>query len=189
MLFIILVFNLGVKLRIDLFRKDDNHHVLPHKGLIMKYLRNIGLVLLIILLLASCKKPQSMFSQGVSQGVSGQVLWYEGDLMPGFDKEPVVGKPIQREIYIYRATKMEQAEVRDGSFFSNIKTELVHKSSSDEEGRFIISLEPGTYSVFVKEKQGLFASRFDQSGIINPVTIGKSELVSLLIKVDYNAAY
>jgi hypothetical protein len=130
-----------------------------------------------------------MFSQGVSQGISGQVLWYEGDLMPGFNKEPAIGQPIQREIHIYNATKMEQAEVQDGRFYSNIKTELVQKTSTDEEGRFIVALEPGTYSVFVKEKQGLFASRFDQSGIINPVTIGKSELVSLLIKVDYKAAY
>ncbi len=130
-----------------------------------------------------------MFSQGVSQGISGQVLWYEGDLMPGIDKEPAVGKPIQREIYIYRATKMEQAEVYDGGFYSNIKTELVQKTSSDEDGKFIVALEPGTYSVFVKEPKGLFANRFDQSGIINPVTIGQNELVNITIRVDYKAAY
>jgi hypothetical protein len=79
--------------------------------------------------------------------------------------------------------------VQDGRFYSNIKTELVQKTSTDEEGRFIVALEPGTYSVFVKEKQGLFASRFDQSGIINPVTISANELVSITIKVDYKAAY
>lgn len=130
-----------------------------------------------------------MLSQGISQGISGQVLWYEGDLMPGFGKEPAVGKPIQREIFIYRSTKMVQAEVLDGGFYSNIKTELVKKISSDEEGKFIVALEPGTYSVFVKEPQGLFARRFDQSGVINPVTITANELVSILIKVDYKAAY
>jgi hypothetical protein len=130
-----------------------------------------------------------MFNQGVSQGISGLVLWYEGDLMPGIDKEPAVGKPIQREIFIYGATKMQQAEVLEGRFYSNIETELVQKTSSDEEGKFIVALEPGTYSVFVKEPQGLFASRFDQSGIINPVTITTNELVSMLIKVDYKAAY
>jgi len=130
-----------------------------------------------------------MLSQGVSQGISGQVLWYEGDLMPGFDKEPAVGKPIQREIHIYGETKMEQADVQDGGFYSNIKTELIQKISSDEDGKFIVALEPGTYSVFVKEPKGLFASRFDQSGIINPVTITTNQLVSMLIKVDYKAAY
>ena len=155
----------------------------------MKYLRNIGFVLFVCIMFASCKNTQSMLSEGVSQGVSGQVLWYEGDLMPGFDKEPAEGKPIQREIYIYRATKIEQAEVQDGSFYLNIKTELVKKIISDEDGKFIVALEPGTYSVFVKEPKGLFASRFDQSGIINPVTIGQNELVSITIRVDYKAAY
>ncbi len=155
----------------------------------MKYLRNIGIVLLVCTLFSSCKNTQSMFSEGVSQGVTGQVLWYEGDLMPGFDKEPAEGKPIQREIYIYRATKMEQADLQEGSFYSNIKTELVQKVISDEDGKFIIALDPGTYSVFVKEPKGLFASRFDQSGIINPLTISQNELVNLLIKVDYMAAY
>jgi hypothetical protein len=56
-------------------------------------------------------------------------------------------------------------------------------------GRFIVALEPGTYSVFVKEPDGLFANRFDQAGIINPVTIDRNELVNILIKVDYKAAY
>lgn len=130
-----------------------------------------------------------MLSEGVSQGVTGQVFWYEGDLMPGIDKEPAVGKPIHREIHVYKATKIEQTEVLDGRFYSNIKTELVQKTSTDEDGKFIIALEPGTYSVFVKEPQGLFANQFDQSGIINPVTIRQNELVSLLIKVDYMAAY
>lgn len=130
-----------------------------------------------------------MFSQGVSQGISGQVVWYEGDLMPGIGKEPAVGKPIQREIFIYYATKIEQTEVQDGRFYSNIKTELVRKTSTNEDGKFIVALEPGNYSVFVKEPMGLFANRFDQSGIINPVTITKNELVNMLIKVDYKAAY
>ena len=155
----------------------------------MKNLKNIGLNLLVFLLITGCKSSQSMLSQGVSQGVSGQVLWFEGDLMPGIDKEPAEGKPIQREIYIYKATTIDQAEVQEGKFYSNIQNELINKTSSDEDGKFIVELEPGTYSVFVKEPQGLFASRFDQSGIINPVTINKNELVSMLIRVDYKAAY
>ena len=130
-----------------------------------------------------------MFSQGIAQGISGQVLWFEGDLMPGIDKEPVKGKPIQREIHIYRATTMEQAEAHEGTFYSNIRTELVLTTMSDEDGKFIAALAPGTYSVFIKEPQGLFANRFDQGGVINPVTINQDELVSLLIRVDYKAAY
>lgn len=130
-----------------------------------------------------------MLSQGISQGISGQVLWYEGDLMPGFNKEPVAGKPIEREIHIYKATTIDQAEVLEGTFYSNINSELVLTTISDEDGKFIVSLDTGTYSVFVKEARGLFANRFDQGGFINPVTIRENELVRITIKVDYMAAY
>jgi len=155
----------------------------------MRNLRNIGWVIIILMLFTDCKNSQSMLSQGVSQGISGQVLWYEGDLMPGIDKEPVEGKPIQREIHIYKATTIDQTEVQEGTFYSDISTELVLTTLSDEDGKFIVALAPGTYSVFVKEPQGLFANRFDQGGVINPVTISQNELVSLSIKVDYKAAY
>lgn len=155
----------------------------------MKNLKILSLLLFVPLLIISCRTPQSMFSDGVSQGISGQILWYEGDLMPGIGKEPAEGKPIQREILIYEATSPDLAEVHEGQFYSGLKSKLVQKAISDEDGRFIVALEPGTYSVFIKEPEGLFANRFDQAGIINPVTIKRNELVNILIKVDYKAAY
>jgi len=130
-----------------------------------------------------------MLSKGVSQGIAGQVLWYEGDLMPGIDKEPIEGKPIQREVYIYEATLQSQGDISDGVFYKNIKTKLILKVMTDEDGKFIIGLDPGTYSVFVEESSGLFASRFDKDGIINPITIGANELSNMLIRVNYKAAY
>ena len=87
------------------------------------------------------------------------------------------------------AARIDQAEVDEGIFYSNIKTEHVLTTRSDVDGKFIVSLAPGTYSVFIKEPQGLFANRFDQGGIINPVTINQNELVNLIIRVDYKAAY
>lgn len=130
-----------------------------------------------------------MFSTGVSQGLSGKVVWYEGDLMPGIDKETVEGRPIQREVYIYKATHMDQADVHEGFFYSNLKTNLVLKLNTDEEGTFIAALEPGMYSVFIKESEGLFANTFNEDGYINPVTIQENELVNVVIRVDYKAAY
>ena len=155
----------------------------------MKNLKILSLILFVPMLIISCKTPQSMLSEGVSQGITGQVMWYEGDLMPGIGKEPAEGKPIQREIFIYEATSPDQAEVHEGQFYSGLKSKLVQTVNSDEDGRFIVALEPGTYSVFVNEPEGLFANRFDQAGIINPVTINRNELVNILIKVDYKAAY
>jgi hypothetical protein len=130
-----------------------------------------------------------MFSQGVSQGVSGTVLWYEGDLMPGMDKKPVEGLPIQREIHIYELTNLNQAKIREDYFYYELETRLVQKVTSNEEGKFIVALDPGTYSLFVKEPKGLFANKFDQNGHLNPITIQPNELITLRIRVDYQAAY
>jgi len=155
----------------------------------MRNCLRLFVIIIGIACLSGCKNPQSMFSQGISQGISGRVLWYEGDLMPGIDKPPAEGKPIKREIHIYEATKLEDADVSDGQFYSNLKTKLVFSVISDEEGKFMAALDPGTYSVFVKEPKGLFANSFDQNGIINPVTVSPNELVQVRIRVDYMAAY
>lgn len=140
-------------------------------------------------MIISCQANKPMLSKGVSQGIAGQVLWYEGDLMPGIDKEPIEGKPIQREVFIYEATRQNQGDIKEGVFYMNIKTKLVAKIITDDEGKFIVGLDPGTYSVFVKESSGLFANNFDKDGIINPVIIGTNELSNMLIRVNYKAAY
>ena len=186
--FIILVFNLSVKLHIASFIKDDNHHVFVTKKQ-MKKLRKYSLFIFLFSVIFSCKTPQVMLSQGVSQGLTGTVLWYEGDLMPGIDKDPVEGKPVAREILIYELTSLKQAKVRDDYFYYDLETRLVKTVLSDKEGKFVVELEPGIYSVFVKEERGLFAKRFIQGGHINPVEIHSNELVTIRIRVDYEAAY
>ena len=146
---------------------------------------SIGLLCIFI----SCQSNKPMLSKGVSQGISGQILWYEGDLMPGINKDPVEGKSIKREIYIYEAAKQNQGDVLEGVFYSNIATKLVATTMTDDDGKFFIRLEPGTYSIFVKEPLGLFANRFNEEGLINPITIGINELTNMVIRVDYKAAY
>jgi len=142
-----------------------------------------------ITLVTACQSSRPMLSEGISQGIAGTVLWYEGDLMPGIDREPVEGQPVQREIHIYEATHLNQTEVRDGVFYNNLKTRLINKVLTDEAGRFIIALEPGNYSVFVKEPGGLFANIYNEAGCINAVTIRANELVRMRIRIDYMAAY
>lgn len=146
-------------------------------------------IIIFFILTTTCQTNKPMFSTGISQGISGTVLWYEGDLMPGIGKEPVKGLPVQREVYIYEATALDQAEVTEEVFYHNLETRLIGKTLTDEDGKFTVSLEPGTYSVFVKETGGLFANTFDGSGRINTVTIRPNELVRMRIRIDYRAAY
>lgn len=126
----------------------------------------------------------------VEQGLAGQVLWLEGNLMPtiGEESSDRKGEPVQREIHIYELTSMDEATA-EGTFFSNIQTDLVKKVETNEEGEFITELPVGRYSVFVKEEQGLFANTFNGQGHINPVEVNEGEITTITLKVNYKAAY
>lgn len=143
------------------------------------------LMLFSVLLLASINRCEE-----VEQGLAGQVLWLEGNLMPtiGEESRDRKGEPVQREIHIYELTSMDEATA-EGTFFSNIQTDLVKKVETNEEGEFITELPVGRYSVFVQEEQGLFANTFDGQGHINPVEVNEGEITPITIKVNYKAAY
>ena len=144
-----------------------------------------GLILIILVsAILSCQT-----NRHPAEGISGKVLWFEGDLMPGIDKKPVKGIPVKREIYIYKPTLPSQANAQDQVFYSEVQTELVKKTTSDEQGNFKTGLEPGKYSVFVREPQGLFAGRINGEGYINLVEVKKQELTEIEIRIDYMAAY
>jgi len=149
--------------------------------------RQTGRILILCLLFSglwSCRTGLM-----ASQGISGIVVWFEGDLLPGIGKEPVEGIPAERKIYVYRPTLAAQAEVREYVFYNAITTELIKKVSTDQMGNFKIKLEPGTYSVFTEEPNGLFANRFDEEGYLNPVQVAKGEWTDIVIRIDYRAAY
>lgn len=130
-------------------------------------------------------------SKVVKQGIVGQLIWLEGNLMPtieGSGRDIPKGQPVQREVYIYPLTKTSQAE-RNENFYDNIQTELITKVMSDQNGIFKVSLEPGKYSVFVKEQKGLFANIFDGYGNIMPVEVYQDEVTQMTIEINYKAAY
>ncbi|MBX2843555.1 MAG: carboxypeptidase regulatory-like domain-containing protein [Flammeovirgaceae bacterium] len=152
------------------------------------------IIALLLFCFSGCKKSRlksgsdSQVATEQGQGISGKVLWFEGNLMPGPDKKIPGGKPIEKEILIYELTNRNQTDF-DGQFFSNIKTQLISQIKSDEKGQFKISLPIGNFSLFVKEKEGLFANSFDGNGNINPIGVKEGEFTLLTIKIDYKAAY
>lgn len=125
---------------------------------------------------------------GQQQGIKGKVEWISGNQMPGPDRPASKPLGIKREIWIYPATTLSQASM-DGVFFSDIQTLSVKKVKSGKNGCFKATLPPGNYSLFVKEKNGLFANRFDGQNRINCVTVKPGEFTEITIRVDYEAAY
>lgn len=122
------------------------------------------------------------------QGLKGKVVWSEGNQMPGPGSPVKTPKGIVREVYIYQVTKQSQVIQKDG-FFSNVSTQLVKKVKTNKNGEFSVKLAPGTYSVFVKEKHGLWANLFTSEGFINPVIISPGNWAEITIDVNYEAAY
>ncbi len=122
------------------------------------------------------------------QGIEGQLSWVTGNQMPGPDKKPSALVGVEREVYIYPAITLTDVE-SDGGFISKVNKPLIQQVKSDAQGRFKVSLKPGIYSILVKEEKGLFANRFDGQNHINPVTVKPGERTSVIIVIDYEAAY
>ena len=142
-------------------------------------------IVIFLILCTACSPKLS----SIDQGIKGQLLWLEGDLMPGPNKPENPPKPVQREIQIYELTNLNSVTKNNEGFFSDIPTDPVAVVQSDEEGKFSIKLPEGNYSVFVKEEAGLFANKFDGQGNINPVEIKSGEIAEKTIRIDYQAAY
>lgn len=124
----------------------------------------------------------------LKQGIEGKVFWIEGNRMPGPEKKENPQEGVQREIFIYEATRLSDVKQQNG-FFAQINTRLVLQTTSRADGSFKVKLPPGQYSVFVKEPQGLFANLFDGNNFINPVSVKPKEFTWLTIAIDYQAAY
>lgn len=130
----------------------------------------------------------SLACQGQKQGLSGQVFWVSGNQMPGPEAMLSPNQGAVREVLIYELTSVKDV-TQVGPFFRDIKTKMVASVTSKADGTFKIKLMPGAYSVFTKEKNGLYANLFDDKNNINPVNIKNGQFSWKTITIDYEAAY
>lgn len=108
--------------------------------------------------------------------------------MPGPGMKTTDKKGVARELHVYEPVNFKQANQVNG-FYRDINTKLIAKTQSQPDGSFTIKLPPGTYSVFTKEPEGLFANTFDQNGVINAITVEKGKFTKTDITINYKAAY
>ncbi len=130
----------------------------------------------------------SLAAAGQKQGLQGQVFWVSGNQMPGPDAVLSPNQGAVRDVLIYEITNVTDA-TQIGPFFRDIKTRLVATATSKTDGTFKVKLPVGTYSVFTREKSGLYANLFDGKGFINTVTIKAGQYAWKTITIDYDAAY
>ena len=108
--------------------------------------------------------------------------------MPGPGRAPSVPQPVKREIAIYNLTNVNEVK-SNGAYFTGIKTVCVAKTSSNAKGYFEVALPAGQYSVFVVEKDGLYANSFNGKGSINAVEVLPDSLARKDIYISNKAAF
>jgi hypothetical protein len=128
----------------------------------------------------------------ISQGVWGNIWFWEGNHMPSTDENTSTGTitPVERVIYIYEATTTaDVTAAQDASFYSKIDTALITTTSSDSDGFYEATLPPGSYSIFIKENDLFYANSFTGNGEINLVTIEQDSVQKYQIDITYQAAF
>ena len=149
-----------------------------------RILRNPGFARFLILLIFISNCQSIRPNKG--QGISGQVLWAEGNQMPPNNGLTFSG--IKRTLYVFELTDLSQVD-GEPPLFDLVKTKLLTTLKTDSKGRFKQSLEPGMYSIFVKEKTKYYANQFNTQGLIQSFEIKSGQWGTLTIKVNYTANF
>lgn len=101
-------------------------------------------------------------------------------------KKHIPQQGMAREIFVYDLATPSDVELEDG-FFIKVHTKLVARSFCKVDGSFKIKLEPGRYSIFVKEDQGLYANIFDNENHISPITVESKKYSWITISINYKS--
>ena len=128
----------------------------------------------------------------IIQGVCGTLVKTEGNCMPVVGENSTCKQfPVKREIVVYEYTKMNETTQSSISsvFFEKVNTMMIATIISDKEGFFQLELQPGKYSIFVKENNLLFANGFDGQGGIMPVIVERSKISEIILDMNYDASY
>lgn len=125
----------------------------------------------------------------MKQGISGNIYVKYGNNMPSPGMPANLGRAISCEILVYELTHVEQATSSDNTHFANLKTKLVSKGRSNNDGLYAIELPPGQYSVFVDDKGRLYANSLDGKGNINAITVKKDSVSNRNITISSRATF
>lgn len=131
--------------------------------------------------------PRNTSKVSIDQGIWGDVWFWKGNFMPVSRGEICT---VQRRVYIYELTTREDVEqVGYAPLFSEIRTELVTTTDSDADGFFQVALEPGIYSIFIKEGDYFYSNSYGSNGEIFPVSVAAGEVSEVLINITTEAVF
>ena len=126
----------------------------------------------------------------ITEGIYGTVVERYGDWMPVIGEDSPRGgeRPLEKRVYVYEYTKTSDFDY--GHYFSEFPIDKMPKSlvaigQSKSNGFYEISLNPGTYSVFIEDNGKLCANGGDGYGGINPVVISADSIVLMNLVLNH----
>jgi len=141
-----------------------------------------------VMLLATAACTVRNTQAQLKEGISGQVTFAEGNMMPGPGQKDTP-KGVQRTVFIYEVAGAADAE-GSAPLYTTVRTKLVAKVKSDTAGHYSIRLKPGIYSVLTGEEDGkLFSSLSNDKGELSPAEVLPNEVLKYNILVNYKAVY
>jgi hypothetical protein len=136
--------------------------------------------------------PENDDKVTISQGVWGNIWFWEGNHMPSTDKNYSTGEifPVERDAFIYEVTSIDDVvTIQNTSFYSKINTKLITTTTSDTDGFYEVALQPGSYSIFIKENDLFYANSYNDDGKLNLVTIEEDTVKKYQIDITYQASF
>ena len=142
-----------------------------------------------------CQDPPLPTDQGqrvtISNGVWGQVWFWEGDFLPGLCATGSI-TPVERTVYFYQpaaASDLRLVTVDQNTFIAEVRTALVDSARSDVNGFFQKVLPPGKYSVVIREGTLMYGSEYDSSGHLQALTVPVTGVVKRQLNILYEAYF
>ena len=147
------------------------------------------LACLLTLSLCGCKILNSQVKPVLIEGVRGQVFEKKGNVMPVKGKVSSKGAIFNTIVYVFEPTTLSKVEGLNGQFCTKVNSVLVDSLKTSIEGKFLIALKPGKYSLMVKYDQGYFVPYFSGTNELSIIEILPNVVSELDIIVNVKASY
>jgi hypothetical protein len=136
-----------------------------------------------------CISLSSQVKRVPTEGVKGQVFEKKGNLMPMKGQKTTKGAILNTVVYVFEPTTLLKVEGLNGQICTKINSALVDSAMTDKDGKYIIGLKPGKYSLFVKYGQGFFVPYFSGTNELSIIEILPKTFSELDIIVNAKASY
>lgn len=137
----------------------------------------------------SCISLNSQAKLVTKEGVRGQVFEKKGNKMPMKGQETTKGAILNTVVYVFEPTTLIKVEGLNGQICTKVNAVLVDSALTDTDGKYIIGLKPGKYSLFVKYGQNFFVPYFSGRNELSIIEILPKTFSELDIIVNAKASY